>query len=149
MPRRIQFKGICHDILDSFVSRYNDIGGYWALGIYARFLMRHREETLHLNLSHGKAVPEDRHFNISAAYYWQAILQVMAANKMPESWLKDACIKFKIDNSDYAYCSIEIESDLNKIFSYERSVLVFPHNPDNEQRRMNSFGPSNQKMLHL
>lgn len=149
MSRRKQFDGICHDILDSFVSRYNDIGGYWALGLYIRFLMRFREETLFFNLSDGKTVPEDRLFNISSAYYWRAILQMMAANKMPESWLKDARIKFRVDNSDYAYCSIEIETDLNRIFSRERLILVFPHNPDNERRRMNNFGPSNQKMLRL
>ena len=32
MPRRRELKGVAAGIAQKFVSRYNDIGGYWALG---------------------------------------------------------------------------------------------------------------------
>ena len=32
MPRRRELKGVAAAIAQKFVSRYNDIGGYWALG---------------------------------------------------------------------------------------------------------------------
>lgn len=141
MPRRIQLRAIAHDVLDSFVSRYNDIGGYWAIGQYISFLMRNRIYCLRLNLKNGKSEPEYRLFNISSEHYWNMILNIMASNNMPSDWLKDAFIEFKINNSDYAYCEISIETDLNRIFKKSRSILAFPHNPSKELRRLNGFGP--------
>ena len=36
MARRKQLKGIAHGLLGTFISRYNDIDGYWGLGVLRR-----------------------------------------------------------------------------------------------------------------
>jgi hypothetical protein len=83
MPRRRQFNGICHDILDSFTSRYNDIGGYWALGQFAAFLTCDKHEELHFLLMVGTTQPEHSQFSQTASYYKGAISRLMHSNTMP------------------------------------------------------------------
>ncbi|WP_115670902.1 hypothetical protein [Ciceribacter selenitireducens] len=145
MPRRKQFSGICHDILDSFVSRYNDLDGYWALGQYAAFLMARGEDQLVFQLQDGSIVPEDARFTASAAYYRRAISRLMDASAMPRSWLAEASITFSMMGSSKARCSIEIVSDLGRNYRSDIIVYVRPHYALNERRRGGNTGPSNQR----
>lgn len=145
MPRRKQFRGICHDILESFVSRYNDLDGYWALGQYAAFLMARGEDQLVFHLQDGSTVPEDARFTASAAYYRRAIARLMDANAMPRSWIADASITFSMTGSWKAGCSIEIVSDLGPNYRSDIVVDVRPHDALREYRRAGNTGPSNQR----
>ncbi|MCO5965489.1 hypothetical protein [Sinorhizobium meliloti] len=144
MPRRKQFKGICRDILDSFVSRYNDLDGYWALGQYATFLTETGQRELRLQLQRGTTLPECSKFGASATYYRGAVLRLMDANEMPYGWFADACIRFSMVCPTKALCEVEIVSDLGKTYRCKRKIDVQPHNPLREHRRRGNFGPSNQ-----
>jgi hypothetical protein len=145
MPRRKQFRGICHDILESFVSRYNDLDGYWALGQYVAFLMARGEDRVVFHLQDGSTVPEDARFTASAPYYRRAIARLMDANAMPRSWLADASITFSITGSSKALCSIEIVSDLGRNYRSDLIVDVRPHDALREYRRAGNTGPSSQR----
>lgn len=120
MPRRRQFNGICHDILDSFTSRYNDIGGYWALGQFAALLTRHKQHELHFLLMAGMTKPEHFQFSQTATYYKGAILRLMHNNAMPHDWLADAFIRFRLTGKN-ARCEISITADTGRI--YHRAVI--------------------------
>src|SRR5262245_36563398 len=135
MSRRKQFRGICHDILETFVSRYNDLDGYWALGQYVAFLNGLGESQIQFKLNSSIVVPESAGFNASAAYYRGAIFRMMEANAMPRIWFADATIKLSIVASTRAICDIEIVSDLGRSYRAERLVDVRPHDPLRERRR--------------
>lgn len=145
MPRRRQFNGICSDILASFVSRYNDLEGYWALGQYATFLMQAGEQHLLLQLQENSCLPACSRFIASATSYRRALMRLMAANEMPPNWLADACIRFSLMGPMRAFCEIEITSDLGKVYRANRMIAVKPHNPLYEHRRSGNIGPSNQR----
>lgn len=145
MSRRKQFKGICHDLLGTFVSRYNDLDGYWALGQYVAFLDRLGERQLQFKLREATVVPYSPSAALSAKYYRGAILRMMEANAMPQAWFADAAIKVSIVAPAKAACEIEIVSDLGKAYESERTINVRPHDPVIERRRIAKFGPSNQK----
>ena len=145
MSRRKQFKGVCHDIIGTFVSRYNDLDGYWALGQYVAFLERLGERQLQLKLRDATGVPDSRSVAVSAEYYRSAILRMMEANAMPKAWFADATIKVSIVAPAKAACEIEIVSDLGRTYRSERTINVRPHDPVIERRRTDNFGPSNQK----
>ncbi|MCQ1767786.1 hypothetical protein NOJ28_19765 [Neorhizobium galegae] len=145
MSRRKQFQGICHDILGSFVSRYNDSGGYWALGQYVLVLNSLGERHLQLKLTHATETSDHRAFVVSEEYYRGVVLRMMEANAMPQTWLSDATIKVSIVSPAKAMCEIEILSDLGRTYRSERTISVRPHDPAVERRRADRFGPSNQK----
>lgn len=145
MPRRKQFKGICHDILGTFVSRYNDLNGYWALGQYVAYLERRGKHQLQLKLGNEIGVPDNSSAVVAARYYRGAVLRMMNAQAMPEAWLADGAITFSIVASSQAACEIEIVCDLGRTYRSQCTIDVRPHDPDVEWRRKDKFGPSNQK----
>lgn len=121
MPRRKQFKGICHDILGTFVSRYNDLDGYWALGHFVAFLDRLGERQLQFSLRASTAVPASSIATLAAEYYRGAVLRMMEANVMPQAWFADATVKVSIVAPTKAACEIEIVSDLGRTYRSERT----------------------------
>lgn len=134
MVRRLQFKGICHDVLDTFASRNNDIGGYWALGLYRAFLESTEAQQLLLGLKAGTTSPEDLKFNASAIYYRDEISRMMDANGMPRNWFADGVVRFSIIGAETVRCEIEIVSDLGRIYRDSTIVTVRPHDPKREGR---------------
>jgi len=145
MSRRKQFRGICHDVLGSFVSRNNDFEGYWALGHYVSILESLGEWSLQLRLQHETETSDHRALDVLKHYYRSAVLRTMAANTMPQEWLADAAIKVSIVAPAQMICEIEIVSDLGRTYRSERTIAVRPHDPGVELRRADRFGPSNQK----
>jgi hypothetical protein len=145
MSRRSQFKGICHDILGTFVSRYNDHDGYWSLGQYVAILKRLSEGQLQLKLMDATEASNSRVIAVSEEYYRDAILRMMESNSMPQVWLANATIKVSIVAPAKVACEIEIVSDLGRTYRSERNITVRPHDPVIELRRTHRFGPSNQK----
>lgn len=145
MSRRKQFNGVCHDILGTFVSRYNDYNGYWALGQYVALLENLRKSELQLKLSDVTETPENHVIAVSKEYYRGAVLRMMEANSMPQAWLVNATIKVSIVAPDKVACEIEIVSDLGRSYRSERTISVGRHDPVIELRRADRFGPSNQK----
>ena len=145
MPRRKQFQGICHDILGSFVSRYNDLGGYWALGQYVSILNRTGKRGLQFKLMGEVETIGEPAFGVSVDYYRGAVLRMMEASGMPQGWLADATITVSMAPSSQTKCEIEILSDLGRTYRWDRTISVRPHDPAVEQQRGNSFGPSNQR----
>jgi hypothetical protein len=145
MARRRQFNGICSDLLDTFVSRYNDLNGYWALGQYKTFLLEADQSKIIFKLRDGVSFPDDAGFERTAAYYHSAVLRMMAAQAMPRDWLVDAELAFELISSTHALCRVEIISDHGQVYGKERIIEVRQHDPDQEHRRLDGFGPSNQK----
>jgi hypothetical protein len=85
MARRRQFVGICRDVLDSFVSRYNDINGYWALGQFVNILHTGPPELI-FQLREGETLPSHANLGATSLCYYRAVLRLMAANHMPQEW---------------------------------------------------------------
>lgn len=144
MARRRQFKGICQDVLDSFVSRYNDLNGYWALGQFVNILHTGPKE-LQFQLAKGGTLPSRPDLSATSLYYQHAVLRLMAANNMPQEWFADAIIGFSMVGPTTASCYVEITTDLGKIYRCSRRLKVRPHDRMQERRRMGRLGPSNQK----
>ncbi|NRP85247.1 hypothetical protein GFPCMMHI_01132 [Ensifer adhaerens] len=104
-------------------------------------------DQIQFNLSSALTSPEKANFNVSATYYQEALFRTMDANGMPRSWFSDGFISLAVVGPTNALCNIEIVSDLNKAYRFERTIDVRPHDPSREQRRKGKFGPSNQKGL--
>lgn len=145
MLRRNQFNGVYHDILGTFLSRYNDLDGYWALGQYVSFLEGAGKKHMQFKLGSAIVIPGSAIFVPSVVYYRGAITRMMQANAMPLTWFVDAVITLSIISSTKASCEIEIISDLGGIYRYSRAIDVRSHDPGRELQRATKFGPSNQK----
>ena len=144
MGRRKELKGVCNDLLDSFVSRYNDIDGYWALGKFQAFLQTTHEVQLQFHLTGEKG--KESVFQQTLDYYRLSLQRHLKARSLSDAWVDRAVITVVSLSSSQLDCVLEIKADNGKGFEAKRVVAVRPHKPERElQRRTENHGPSNQK----
>lgn len=139
MARRRQFKGICPDVLSNFVSKYNNLNGYWAVGQFAQ-IVDADSNGLKIQLREGATLPPYPEFSPNSSYYWRTVLRLMAANKMSEGWFSEATIAFSMVGPTIASCYIEITADLGKIYGHRKTIVVRPHDQIKERRRLDRLG---------
>lgn len=144
MARRSELKVIAYDLLASFVSRNNDLDGYWALGFFQAYLQDGGPDVLLFDLLNGTCAPDHGPFRPTAAYYRTALLRQMAARKMPASWVVWAQIKVTSVAEDALSCQSRIVSDLGHRAVFDRRLRVFPHLALNESKRGGQHGPQNR-----
>jgi hypothetical protein len=143
MARRIELKGICNDLLTNFVSRYNDLEGFWALGKFQKHLQGTNKVEFCIDLLNAHDSPEKRLFSTTFNYYRDALQRHMAIRNMPVHWLKTATINISALSRDEIVCAIKIKTDLGRFFTSSVRLSVRPHDPAIEHRRMREhFGPS-------
>ena len=146
MARRKELKGICNDLLDSFVSRYNDLNGYWALGKFQSYLQSSAVETLCFDLTIGSETNGKSRFPITSNYYAGALRRQLNLRHMPLDWVSEGEIKVQSTSSSELVCSIQLTSDLGRRFCAQRHFFVRPYDLLVEFRRIiGEFGPKNQK----
>ena len=146
MGRRRELQGICNDLLDSFVSRYNDLRGFWALGKFQSVLQSEAKEELVFHLVGG----ENRinPFPQTLEYYRSALVRHLCTKGLPPDCVREACINVQSLSPTQLNCRITITTDRSKKFSAERPIFVRSHRPELELRRHDGkHGPSNQKGL--
>lgn len=145
MPRRKELQGVCNDLLDSFVSRYNDLGGYWALGKMQAFLLERESNLLCFDLVDEGSLPRTHPFFATSAYYPRALRRLLRAKRISVHWVASGniCVS-SLTNTDLE-CSIVLRSDLGREFSAKRSECVHAHDPNVEFQSAGMTGPQNQK----
>lgn len=144
MGRRKELKGICNDLLDSFVSRYNDIDGYWALGKFQALLQTTHEEQLQFQLTREKG--KESVFQQTLDYYRLSFERHLEVRNLSDEWVDRAVITVESQSSSQLDCVLKIKADNGLEFEEKRVVTARPHKPERElQRRVEDRGPSSQK----
>lgn len=135
MARRTELQGVVHDILAAFISRNNDLNGYWALGQVRNWIESDRAGTLDIPLmDKGLATASPKTALISQRF--AAMLQViMKRHSLPFEWVHDARFSVELAGLYRLNCSLRVVSDLGREFEAGHNLLVRRHNPRVEQRR--------------
>lgn len=135
MARRIELQGIVHDVLAAFISRNNELSGYWALGQLRTWTEDEGAGTLEIPLvGGGLAALNSETFPIS--HRFAAMLQVlMKSQNLPAEWVQDARFSVELAAFDRLNCSLRVVSDLGRSFEFSRVLLVRRHDPRRELRR--------------
>lgn len=145
MARRNEIQGVCNDLLDSFVSRYNDIDGYWALGKFQTYMQSNVAHELCFDLVGRSDTVRKHPFSQTSRYYSGALRRHLKVRTIPLSWVNQGKITIRAASSKELECCIEVVTDLGKVFTSRRDVTAQPYNPKLEQRSSGKFGPKNQK----
>lgn len=143
MGRRSALQGVCNDLLDSFISRNNDLNGYWALGKFQAFLTKRSREKLCFLLvgeNSQKSV-----FPQTLTYYQFALDRHLRQHGIQAAWVNHAIICVNGKSATDLTCSMVVTTDVGRIFGSQRDVFVRPHDPFLELRSGGHGGPKNQK----
>ena len=148
MARRSQFKGIAYNLVKWSLSRNNDYSGYWAVGQLYSLAIDSKCKEVNFDILRNTITPETHLFSDLFSTQLNIISQITNKNCIPLSWLKEANVIFKFDveyQDKYHFfgsalgnpmtCSVELISDLGKVYSYTDGCNIRLHDPKREYRR--------------
>lgn len=143
MGRRKELKSVCNDLLDNFVSRYNDLDGYWAVGKFQAFLHSNPEDKLRFCLSSDDG--SKNVFPQTLNYYRSAFERHLKVRGISKDWVAYAVIVVEQRSSSQLLCSLTILNDKGRAFEAWKLVSARLHDPLLELQRCGKHGPQNQK----
>lgn len=148
MAKRKRLTGIANSLLGTFVSRNNDIGGYWGIGVLRQYASRKNLADVYIELA-GQTedrTPESPVKNIEEVYKgW--LLSSLAKVGVDYGQLKGVEIQLRFSTfeefpdairdtrGDPYLCSVIITN--KEDIKYSASILgvCAPHDPNKERRR--------------
>ena len=138
MARRSEFKGIVRNFAHMLNNRNNDHLGYWAKNI----------SSISINLLEIEHNSVKNHLEPFAKSIRKSLINMLNSHKIPSSWLTSATVTFSFNEQyqkQYHYwrsalgspylVTLEITSDLGKVYKQTFGGNVNPHDPLKEQRR--------------
>lgn len=93
MARRKELKNIASGLYGSFISRNNDVAGYWGIGKLCLLAQQHRTTIVRLDLVAGSIAPGSSEFAKLVSGYAAKLKKQLSAKTIPESWITSAIIE--------------------------------------------------------
>lgn len=144
MPRRRDFRGVAFGLLGAFVSRNNDVNGYWALGKLYEHVKAFNAGEIRVDLVRSVITPPSTEFSHIVGHFRQMLADQLAARSLPNEWLRDVNIRVKfsgeksvsVDNPrDGFECLVTITDDLGHVHQARDSGECWVHDPCKELKR--------------
>lgn len=141
MPRRRELRGVAAGLLGSFVSRNNDVGGYWALGKLYTHARASKVQDVSVDLVTKAIDPPDDEFREMIAHFQQMLAEQVTARSLPSDWVKAATIAVTFSGAasnqwpaDVFRCRVIITDDAGRAYRAEHDGACWPHASWRERR---------------
>jgi hypothetical protein len=147
MARRKELKNIASGLYGSFISRNNDVGGYWGIGKICLLAQQSGVQTVRLDLLAKSITPASSEFSKLVSGYNSILKKHLSAKGIPENWLVSASIEldFKPELPSGKYIPIAtwgslfklvvcLADDMKKSHTVSGYSYCGPHNPRKESK---------------
>jgi hypothetical protein len=146
MPRRRKINGIVEGLLGSFVSRNNDIGGYWAIGKLYEHARNNQVQNIIINLATGEIQPDGLEFCPMVQEYSARLTDRLAYFATSKESITVARITLAFDAAvidsrppsslpgQPFRCTVEVVDKLGREYAASHLGVARPHNPLNEAK---------------
>ncbi len=144
MAKRL-LKNIASGLLGTFVSRNNDIDGYWALGILR--LIAEKKELYQIDLNLIESDSKNRYIKYCEKNYSDWLQKTLERYDLSLPSLLSAKIYLRFENSFDTYpnlikdtrglpyvCTVELGDTTGKLYTVVKVGVCSPHDPRKEYR---------------
>ena len=154
MAKRKQLKNIAQGLLNSFISRNNDVYGYWGIGKLYALMLDKNSSTVTIDLLEKSIIPDSNEFNVLLEEFKRRFMQQMTKNGLKESNISSFDIvltaqergKMNLDKGlTLIKCTFRIIDDLDRVYSLEKEVMCRKHNPKLEMKSSRKYTQINKK----
>ena len=121
--RRKELKNIAGGIVGSFISRNNDIDGYWGLGILYRFANQRQVDMIQLDL-----------LNLTITSKVTNMDGLFGTTKFNQEY-EEKYHAWRSALGDPCLCTCEIKVNDGRVYSVTVGTNCWPHDPEREMRR--------------
>jgi hypothetical protein len=147
MTRRKELKGIASGLYGTFISRYNDIGGYWGIGKLCLHAQQQGSSRVMINLLNDSIDPPSSEFGQSISNYRAFLFDHMASCRIPVEWVTSANIELTFDadppegkvspiyhEGSLFNLLVDITDDRGKHYTISGYSYCWPHDPKKESK---------------
>ena len=134
MPRRKELRGAAFGLLGSFVSRNNDVSGYWALGKLRKHAVTASVSTVCVDLLNLMITPPSDDFAAMAKHFQQMLGAQLKARHIPADWVRAAAVSVEFAPGDTFNCAVVIADDKGREHRATASGMSWVHDPARELR---------------
>ncbi len=145
MAKRGELKDVASGLLGSFVSRNNDVDGYWSLGLLRSLADRRGRRTLRLDLIARTAEPSEELVDRLAARYGDMLGRHLARRGIAASAVVEAEVEIEFDTPASIFsslptygtptrCSVRLLDDRGREQRQSIRTACAPHDPSRESR---------------
>ncbi len=144
MARRRELYGIGIDWLNAFVSRNNDVDGYWGIAMLRESMHKHKIETLQIDVSKPSIEVDDQLFENMLLSYWELWRTLIVNRGLRLGYVKASQLTITskqlenllIDSKEplEMICQLDITSDLKTHYQIKQSILCRRHNRNTDIR---------------
>jgi hypothetical protein len=92
MASRKVLKCVVKGLYDSFISRNNDVAGYWGIGKLCLFSQDQNQNVIVIDLFQSSVLPRTHDFDLLASGFSRRLRTLIAGKGIPEEWVKSAKI---------------------------------------------------------
>ncbi len=147
MRRRTELRCMGSGVLHSFVSRNNDLGGYWALGKLYSYARQVGTTVLTLDLINWTIDPPVSNLarvfpapevGVLCERYWLKLAAMMKRRAVPPAWLARAAMTIEFESTSGApryprkgaafLCQLTLTDDLGGEHTLRADGWCWPHN---------------------
>jgi hypothetical protein len=147
MTRRRELNGISGGLVNSFVSRNNDVGGYWAIGKLCSHSLQTGEKELSMDLLTKRISPPNPEFAPMLDKYGAWLVASLEKQQFSLQVITAAEVRISFDaqlgpdpmsSSVTGYfpfrCTVTLTDDLGRGRVGRLSGVVLPHDPRSETK---------------
>ena len=145
MPHRGELKCLADGLIDSFMSRNNDIEGYWALGLLYTRALELQRKAFTLTLLGGESTAGDSLCEALRGKYGAFLSERMSRRGIPHHWIESANLTIHFEHQPATACGpvspgrpflveLLLTTTFAKSLALERVGYCWPHNPSHETR---------------
>jgi len=140
MARRSELKGIAIAINGSFVSRNNDLNGYWSIGKIKSFALDNGLTSVTFPLTLPMTNSASNLQNHTVNRYAKMLKSLLNKQKLPSLWVSNAVITIDFDakaghaklyedttSGDLFQCTCKITDDIDRDYSSIMYGRCLPH----------------------
>ena len=146
MAREKALKNIASGVYGAFVSRNNDLDGYWGLGKLRSLAQQHGVRRVQLDLLAATIVPADCHFAPLLKRYSTYLQNRLAGSDVPPARVARAVVELDFEpdvpaqapwpccGGDLFKLTVSIVSDADRVCQIDGYGHCHPHSPSREFR---------------
>lgn len=141
MSRKSNIKNILNGLLCSFITRNNDVNGYWGIGKLYSLMLNKKTNRLEIDLINKTIIPFDDEFIFRISEYSEMLYNKLKLKQIDPSYLKSAkiiltCSNLKVEKWELntIYVKMIFINENNKEYKLIKGTMCRKHNPKSESK---------------
>ena len=133
-------------VLSSFISRNNDVNGYWGLGKICKFMTDNKLFKVEVDLLDRATIPYHEEFDYRLNFYADKLVTNVEKRLLSMNNVCEASITVEDVNIGEVMVKAKIKDDLDRVFTIAYKICCYSHNQSVESESLRGYDNHKNKL---